>query len=154
MTDAATIAGGFAEVEAGAYLAGRGQPAACLGDAVRRRRKGFFLRDRGSLDLVATSGRAWFADSSRPFLTHIPCAAPVSAVSAKGVLQAFILIIQHFHQILDFLIQPLIGLAVPDGRRNTHGAGRAGGQAGAVALGFALAAAVSAGGALPLPNGF
>ena len=83
MTDAATIAGGFAEVEAGAYLAGRGQPAACLGDAVRRRRKGFFLRDRGSLDLVATSGRAWFADSSRPFLTHIPCAAPVSAVSAK-----------------------------------------------------------------------
>ena len=50
---------------------------------MRRRRKGFFLRDRGSLDLVATSGRAWFADSSRPFLTHIPCAAPVSAVSAK-----------------------------------------------------------------------
>ena len=83
MTDAATIAGGFAEVDAGTWLAGRGQPVAFLGDAVRRRRKGFFLRDRGSLDLVATNGRAWFSDAARPFLTHIPCAARVSAVSAK-----------------------------------------------------------------------
>jgi len=83
MTDVATLAGGFAETEAGAYLAGRGQPAAFLGGAVRRRRKGFFLRDRSALDLVATSGRAWFADAARPFLTHIPCAAAVSAVSRK-----------------------------------------------------------------------
>ncbi len=83
MTDAATIAGGFAEVDAGTWLAGRGQPAAFLGDAVRRRRKGFFLRDRASLDLVTTTGRAWCADASRPFLTHIPCAAPVRAVSSK-----------------------------------------------------------------------
>ena len=83
MTDTATIAGGFAETDAGTYLAGRGQPAAFLGDAVPRRRKGFFLRDRGSLDLVAANGRAWFADATRPFLTHIPCAVPVCAVSAK-----------------------------------------------------------------------
>lgn len=83
MTGAATIAGGFAETGAGTYLAGRGLPAAFLGDAVRRRRKGFFLRDRASLDLVATTDHAWFADAARPFLTHIPCAAPVFAVSGK-----------------------------------------------------------------------
>ena len=86
MTDAATIAGGFAEVDAGTWLACRGQPAAFLGDAVRRRRKGFFLRDRASLDLVTTTGHAWCADASRPFLTHIPCAAPVSAVSSKVLI--------------------------------------------------------------------
>ena len=83
MTDAATIEGGFAEVEAGTWLVGRGQPAACLGEAVRRCRRGWVVRDRAALDLVETAGRAWFADASRPFLTHIPCAAPISAVSRK-----------------------------------------------------------------------
>ncbi len=83
MTDAATIAGGFAEVDAGTWLVGRGQPAAFLGDAVRRPRKGLFVRDRSWLDIVATSGHAWFADAMRPFLTHIPCAASVRAVSGK-----------------------------------------------------------------------
>jgi hypothetical protein len=32
---------------------------------------------------VETSGTAKCADSTRPFLTHIPCAAPISAVSDK-----------------------------------------------------------------------
>ena len=83
MTDAATIEGGFAEVEAGTWLVGRGQPAACLGEAVRRCRRGWVVRDRAALDLVETTGRSWFADASRPFLTYIPCAAPVAAVSRK-----------------------------------------------------------------------
>ena len=77
------IEGGFAEVGAGAWLMGRGQPAAFFGSAVRRRRKGFFLRDRSILDLVETTGAAACADARRPFLTHIPCAAPISAASAK-----------------------------------------------------------------------
>ena len=81
--DAARIDGGFAEVGAGSWLMGRGQPAAFLGSAVRRRRKGFFLRDRTSLDLVETSASAKCSDARRPFLTHIPCAAEVSAVSGK-----------------------------------------------------------------------
>ena len=83
MQEAVKIEGGFAEVGAGAWLMGRGQPAAFFGSVVRRRRKGFFLRDRSALDLVETTGAAKCADARRPFLTHIPCAAPISAASAK-----------------------------------------------------------------------
>lgn len=86
MTHAVTIAGGFAEIGAGAWLVGRGQPAAVLGDAVRRPRKGLFVRDRPWLERVDTTGRAWLADVGRPFLTHIPCAASVCAVSGKMLL--------------------------------------------------------------------
>ena len=78
-----TIAGGFAEVGAGRWLMGRGQPAAFFGAAVRRRRRGWCVRDRARLGLVETNAAARCADSSRPFLTHIPCAASVFAVSAK-----------------------------------------------------------------------
>ena len=83
MQETVKIEGGFAEVGAGAWLMGRGQPAAFFGSAVRRRRKGFFLRDRSILDLVETTGAAKCADARRPFLTHIPCAASISAASAK-----------------------------------------------------------------------
>ena len=83
MQETVKIEGGFAEVGAGAWLMGRGQPVAFFGSAVRRRRKGFFLRDRSILDLVETTGAAKCADARRPFLTHIPCAAPISAASAK-----------------------------------------------------------------------
>ena len=83
MQEKEKIEGGFAEVGAGAWLMGRGQPATFFGSAVRRRRKGFFLRDRSALDLVETTGAAKCADARRPFLTHIPCAAPISAASAK-----------------------------------------------------------------------
>ena len=78
-----TIEGGFAEVGAGTWLMGRGQPVAFFGSAVRRRRRGFFIRDLQSLDLVETTSSAKCADARRPFLTHIPCAAPISAVSSK-----------------------------------------------------------------------
>ena len=83
MEGAVKIDGGFAEVAAGAWLMGHGQPAAFFGAAFRRRRKGFFLRDRSSLDLVETTGAAKCSDAGRPFLTHIPCAAPIFAVSSK-----------------------------------------------------------------------
>ena len=81
--EAARIEGGFAEVGAGLWLMGRSQPAAFSGRAVRRRRRGWCLRDRASLDLVETTGSSRCADSTRPFLTHIPCAAPVFAVAGK-----------------------------------------------------------------------
>ena len=83
MSSAVKIEGGFAEVGAGSWLMSRGQPAAFFGNAVRRCRRGLFLRDRQSLDLVETSSAAKCADARRPFLTHIPCAAPISAVSSK-----------------------------------------------------------------------
>jgi len=77
------IEGGFAKVEAGLWLMGRSQPAAFFGSAVRRRRKGWCVRDRSRLNLVETNGGAHCADSDSPFLTHIPCAANVFAVSDK-----------------------------------------------------------------------
>ena len=81
--DAVKIEGGFAEVAAGSWLMSRGQPTAFFGSAFRRRRKGFFLRDRSSLDLVETSASVKCAYANRPFLTPIPCAAKVFAVSNK-----------------------------------------------------------------------
>lgn len=83
MEGAVKIEGGFAEVGAGLWLAGCGQPAAFFGTAVRRRRKGWCVRDRSRLDLVETTAAAKCADSARPFLTHIACAAPLFAVSEK-----------------------------------------------------------------------
>lgn len=78
-----TIENGFADVGGGSWLMGRGQPAAFRGTAVRRRRRGWCVRDRGCLDLVETTGTAKCADAARPFLTHIPCAEPIFAVSGK-----------------------------------------------------------------------
>ena len=81
--DTARIDGGFAEVGAGSWLMGRGQPAAFFGSAVRRRRRGFFLCDRSSLELVETTAAAKCSDALRPFLTHIPCIDRIDAVSGK-----------------------------------------------------------------------
>lgn len=79
----ARIDSGFAEVEAGSWLMGPAQPVAYFGDAVRRRRRGWRVPDRAALDLVETSGTARFAAADRPFLTLLPCAAPISAISGK-----------------------------------------------------------------------
>ncbi len=83
MAEKVAIEGGFAEVPAGQWLMGRGQPAAFEGVAVRRRRRGWCVRDRGRLDLVETSAKAMCASAERPFLTYIPCADAVFAVSGK-----------------------------------------------------------------------
>lgn len=88
MGEAVTIESGFAEVGAGSWLVSRGQPAAFLGSAVRRPRRGWFVRDRSALDLVETTGRTFCADAARPFLTLIPCAAAIFAVSCKVLLAA------------------------------------------------------------------
>lgn len=85
--DSVEIENGFAGVGAGSWLVGRGQPAAFSGTLRRRPRKGWFLRDRAALDLVeAAGGKVKCADARRPFLTHVPCAAEVFAVSAKVLL--------------------------------------------------------------------
>ena len=81
--EAVRIEGGFAEVGAGAWLMSHGQPAAFFGSSSRSRLKGWFVRDRPSLDLVETTAAAKCADASRPFLTHVACAAPVFSVSSK-----------------------------------------------------------------------
>ncbi len=83
MEGAVAIESGFAEVGAGAWLMRPAQPAAFFGEVVRRRRKGWIVRDRGHLELVETTAAAKCADALRPFLTHIPCAEPIFAVSDK-----------------------------------------------------------------------
>jgi hypothetical protein len=83
MMPAVEIEGGFAKTGPGLWLAGCGQPTAFRGSVSRKARRGWRVRDRALLKLVQTEGKAWFAMSSRPFLTHIPCAADVYAVSGK-----------------------------------------------------------------------
>ena len=83
MAGKVTIESGFAEVDAGTWLVSRVQPAAFFGETSRLRRKGWIVRDRSALDLIETTGRTFCADAARPFLTYIPCAAPVFAVSGK-----------------------------------------------------------------------
>ena len=83
MARSVAIEGGFAEVEAGEWLVGYGQPAALSGAFRRLRRKGWFVRDRAAIDRVRIGGRAYLSSAAAPFLTHIPCADKISAVSAK-----------------------------------------------------------------------
>ena len=78
------IENGFAEVGDGEWLMGRRQPAVFAGVATRKPRRGWRVPDRASLSLVAVAGgRAKCAASHAPFLTFIPCVAPVTAVSSK-----------------------------------------------------------------------
>lgn len=77
------IANGFAAIGAGLWLLAPSQPAAFEGAMTRRRRTGWRVPDRSALDLVELDGPARCATAERPFLTHIPCAAPIHAVSTK-----------------------------------------------------------------------
>lgn len=78
------IESGFAEVGEGEWLMAPRQPAVFAGAAVRRPRRGWRVPDRARLSLVSVSGgKAKCAAAGSPFLTFIPCAAPVSAVSSK-----------------------------------------------------------------------
>lgn len=77
---------GMAVVKAGTWLASRGQPTAYRGSAAFRGLKGIFVSDRASYAVVETNGEAFFADGERPFLTHLPCAAPITAVADKVLL--------------------------------------------------------------------
>lgn len=77
------IANGFAVIGPGLWLVGPAQPAAYEGNLARRPRRGWRVPDRAALALVETDAPARCGAAARPFLTHIPCAAPISAVSAK-----------------------------------------------------------------------
>ena len=77
------IENGMAVTSAGTWLAARGQPTACRSSFREGGLRGLFVPDRASYSLVETVGEAWFADASRPFLTELACAAPITAVAAK-----------------------------------------------------------------------
>lgn len=80
------IENGMAVAPAGLWLASRGQPTAYRGLAVFRGLKGVFVSDRAAYAVVETTGTAHFADRGRPFLTHVTCAAPITAVASKVLL--------------------------------------------------------------------
>lgn len=80
------IENGMAVAAAGSWLAARGQPTAYRGTVRVRGLKGFVVPDRAAFSSVETSGEAYFAAAGRPFLTHVACAAPITAVSAKVLL--------------------------------------------------------------------
>ena len=83
MEGVVAIEGGFAEVGAGAWLMGPAQPAAGFGSVRRLRRKGWIVRDRSALDRVQIGGKAYLSFATSPFLTYIPCAEKINAVSSK-----------------------------------------------------------------------
>ena len=106
MTCDVTIENGFATVGAGMWLMACHQPVVYSGVVKHLRRTGWFVRDRAMLELVELGTQqlsapkkdavqseevakpeqvvwAKCALANRPFLTHIPCAAEVFAVSEK-----------------------------------------------------------------------
>ncbi|MBQ4479524.1 MAG: hypothetical protein II943_02690 [Victivallales bacterium] len=80
------IENGFAKVGAGTWLVGTSQPTAVIGNSTPRSLKGWLVPDRSKLHLVEVTDRACCGAANRPFLTQVPCAAPLVAVSAKVLL--------------------------------------------------------------------
>ncbi len=77
------IENGFAKIGAGTWLVGAAQPTAALGNCLPHSLKGWLVPDRSRLHLIDVAGRACCAMAKQPFLTQIPCAAPLTALSAK-----------------------------------------------------------------------
>lgn len=77
------IENGFAKVSAGTWLVGASQPVATVGLCRPRALKGWFVPDRSRLHLAEVADRAFCSSARQPFLTQIPCAAPLTVLSAK-----------------------------------------------------------------------
>ncbi len=77
---------GFARVAAGLWLVGASQPTAAVGSCLPRALKGLLVPDRSMLHVVEVAEWATCGSAKRPFLTQVPCAAPLTAVSAKVLL--------------------------------------------------------------------
>jgi len=83
MAHEANIENGFAKVGDGVWLVGDQQPTAFLGECTPRSLRGFIVPDRSRLHLMEVRGSAWCGRADRPFLTQIPCAAPIRVLSSK-----------------------------------------------------------------------
>jgi hypothetical protein len=77
------IENGFAAVEAGSWLVGRGQPAAALGKFSVGQLKGFIVPDRRELFVLQNGGEAFLAAGERPFLSHLVSVEKLNVVSSK-----------------------------------------------------------------------
>jgi hypothetical protein len=83
------IENGFAVVEAGSWLIGRGQPSAALGKFSVSPLKGFIVPDRRELSVLKSEGDSYLSSSGRPFLAHLSSVESLSAVSAKILAAPF-----------------------------------------------------------------
>ena len=83
------IENGFAAVEAGSWLVGRGQPAAALGKFSVSSLKGFIVPDRRGLFVMQNEGEAHLSSTGAPFLAHLASVETLSVVSAKVLVAPF-----------------------------------------------------------------
>lgn len=77
------IENGFAAVEAGSWLVGRGQPSATLGKFSASPLKGFIVPDRREVSVLRNEGEAFLSIAERPFLSHLASVESLSVVSSK-----------------------------------------------------------------------
>ena len=77
------IENGFAKIGEGSWLVGAAQPTAVIGSVTPRPLKGWLVPDRAKLRLVEIAGRACCGLTKMPFLTLLPCAAPLTVVSDR-----------------------------------------------------------------------
>ena len=83
------IENGFAAVEAGSWLIGRGQPSAVFGKFSVSSLKGFIVPDRRELSLLKNEGEAYLSSGENPFLTHLVSVETLSVVSSKILVAPF-----------------------------------------------------------------
>ena len=80
------IENGFAKVGNGSWLVGVRQPVAVMGSWVPHSLRGWIVPDRSRLQRIDVTGTACCSSAVRPFLTHLPCAAPLTVISDKLLL--------------------------------------------------------------------
>ena len=74
------IENGFAAVEAGSWLMGRGQPSAVFGKFSVASLKGFVVPDRRELSVLKNEGEAYLSSGENPFLTHLVSAGNLGVI--------------------------------------------------------------------------
>lgn len=83
------IENGFATVEAGSWIVGRGQPSAALGKFSVASLKGFIVSDRRDLSVMKNEAEAFLSSGDRPFLTHLVSVEKLNVVSSKVLVAPF-----------------------------------------------------------------
>ena len=83
------IENGFAVVEAGSWLVGRGQPSAALGDFSVESLTGFIVPDRRELFALKNADEAFLSSGERPFLSHLVSVEKLNVVSRKILVAPF-----------------------------------------------------------------
>lgn len=73
----------MAQLPAGDWLVGRGQPVAYKGDSTVRALRGWLAPDRAKLTRLLAADTLYCGASTRPFLTRLDCASSLTVVSEK-----------------------------------------------------------------------